>query len=382
MADTEQDDISITEGMGKTEYYHGMLPRVDIEPLLKEDGDFILRKTEVNGSVVLAISVLHKAAVKHFMVNQNDDKTFYIEDHAEKTVAELIEYFRVTKKPLSVTCEARLKRPIPRPEWLLNHDSIVCSKKLGEGAFGEVYLGTLKTTEEPIKVAVKTMRGEANRDARTKFMHEARLMRKFKHPNVVLIHGVAVYEAPLMIVMEFCPGGSLLSYLRNNKGKLTAEVKLKFVTEAAQGMAFLEEKKCVHRDVAARNCLLTVNNDLKISDFGMSDERQIILDVKLQKVPVKWLAKETLESKVYTMKTDVWSYAILCWEVYADGAEPYPGLNNLQTRAKIVVQDYRMKIPECAPPAVAKVINACWHKDAKERPEFAKVVKLLKSVKL
>jgi len=62
-------------------------------------------------------------------------------------------------------------------------------------------------------------------------------------------------------------------------------------------------------------------------------------------VPVKWLAKETLESRIYTIKTDVWGFAILCWEVYAEGAEPYPGLTNLQTRAKIVVQDYRMELP-------------------------------------
>ena len=55
------------------------------------------------------------------------------------------------------------------------------------------------------------MRGEADRVSRTKFMKEARLMRRFKHPNVVKIYGVATYEAPLMIVMEFCPG-KLLNY--------------------------------------------------------------------------------------------------------------------------------------------------------------------------
>lgn len=61
---------------------------------------------------------------------------------------------------------------------------------------------------------------------------------------------------------------------------------------------------------------------------------------------MKWLAKETLEHRIYSLKTDVWAYGIMCWEVYADGAEPYPGLTNIQTRAKIVIQDYRMEMPK------------------------------------
>lgn len=114
-----------------------------------------------------------------------------------------------------------------------------------------------------------------------------------------------LYETPLMIVMEFCPNGDLLTYLRSKKSKITLKEKLKFVTKAAKGLRYMESQKCIHRDVAARNCLLSSTNELKISDFGMSDERLIIQDEKLEKVPVKWLAKETLEHKVCTLKTDV-----------------------------------------------------------------------------
>lgn len=89
---------------------------------------------------------------------------------------------------------------------------------------------------------------------------------------------------PLQITETSFLGGALLNYLRNNKGKVTQSQKLNFILEAAEGLAFLEHQKVVHRDIAARNCLLTEKNEVKISDFGMSDERQIIQDEKLEKV--------------------------------------------------------------------------------------------------
>ena len=90
-----------------------------------------------------------------------------------------------------------------------------------------------------------------------------------------------------MIIMELCPGGSLLGYLRKHKEKLSNGTRLRFATEAAEGLWSLDRQKCIHKDIAARNCLLTTKNELKISDFGMSDE-QAGADEKQEKVPVKW----------------------------------------------------------------------------------------------
>uniref|UniRef100_A0AC34GGJ7 Protein kinase domain-containing protein n=1 Tax=Panagrolaimus sp. ES5 TaxID=591445 RepID=A0AC34GGJ7_9BILA len=205
--------------------------------------------------------------------------------------------------------------------------------------------------------------------------------------------------------MEFCPGGSLLAYLRKNKEKLsngtrlrfTTEAadglwylerqklsngtRLRFTTEAADGLWYLERQKLVHRDIAARNCLLTSKNELKISDFGMSDEREKMnIEEKLEKVPIKWLAIETMQNKVYSHKTDVWSFGILCYEIYADGGEPYPGWTNLQTRAKIVVNDYRMDMPKETPKAVSTLVSTCWLKDPEKRPDFGTIYKKLKEL--
>uniref|UniRef100_A0A1I8AHT1 Tyrosine-protein kinase n=1 Tax=Steinernema glaseri TaxID=37863 RepID=A0A1I8AHT1_9BILA len=282
----EEDEVSITEDVRGAEYYHGLVPKADVEPLMKNDGDFLLRKTETNGQIVLALSVRHEGKTRHFMINQDPNEGFYLETHREKTIAELISWHRATKEPLSAASQAVLRRPVERPPWILNHDCIRLGKKLGEGAFGEVYLAeyTEFGGKEKKEVAVKTMREKATREARLKFMKEARLMRKYKHKNVVQFLGVAVHEHPLMIVMEFCPGGSLLSYIRKERGKMAASTKHRFVLEAASGLMYLERQKCIHRDIAARNCLLSSKIELKISDFGMSDDRDFMQDDKLDKV--------------------------------------------------------------------------------------------------
>ncbi|CAG9535603.1 unnamed protein product [Cercopithifilaria johnstoni] len=259
-------------------------------------------------------------------------------------------------------------------------------KKLGEGAFGEVYCGEYSdSTGHTHLVAIKTMHDKASREARLNFLKEARIMRKFDHPNIVRIFGIVVDQSPLLILMELCEGGSTLSYLRKNRGMILPRIKLRFITESASGLKYLEQNNCIHRDIAARNCLLTRNHHIKISDFGMSDEKTPIQDKSLDKVPIKWLAPETMQNRIYSIKTDVWSYGVMVdknknndenlhvWEVYSEGCEPYPSLSNIQTRAKIIVQNYRMDMPQGTPPEVTSLVSKCWAKDPSDRPTFAKI---------
>uniref|UniRef100_A0A915AJQ2 Tyrosine-protein kinase n=1 Tax=Parascaris univalens TaxID=6257 RepID=A0A915AJQ2_PARUN len=356
--------------------FHGLLPRADIEPLLRENGSFVVRKTQRNGEIILALSVKWDRRIKHFVFNQDESGMYYFESHKDKTIHGLIDWHMKNGEPVSTLSGVKLIKGIGRQPWLLNHDEIVLQKKLGEGAFGEVHLALYITPSGKRNVAVKTMREEATRHARLQFMKEARIMRKFAHPNVIRILGVAVYENPLMIVMELCPGGSVLAYVRK-MAPVPNETKLRFCCEAAAGLAYLEAKNCIHRDIAARNCLLSAKYDVKISDFGMSDERRFIHDDKLRKVPMKWLAPETMQQRVFSSKSDVWAYGVMVYEIYADGGEPYPGLSNLQARAKIVVQNYRMEMPKITPQDVDKLVHKCWETDPNARPSFSEIYEIL-----
>lgn len=184
---SEQDPPSISNDTRLRSYYHGLLPRGDIDPLLEKDGQFLVRKTEKDGNVVLALSVRWQGQPRHFIINEGDGQEYYFEKHAvglnhqfhsdswnfqEKTVHELIDWHRNTKTPLTTASGACIRSPVGRPPWILNHDNVKMTKKLGEGAFGEVFKATFIEDGKELEVAVKTMREAVSRDARLNFMKE------------------------------------------------------------------------------------------------------------------------------------------------------------------------------------------------------------------
>ncbi|CAB1454411.1 unnamed protein product [Pleuronectes platessa] len=158
---------------------------------------------------------------------------------------------------------------------------------------------------------------------------------------------------------------------------LTFDDLLSFAYQVAKGMDFLSSKNCIHRDLAARNVLVTKGRLIKIGDFGLArdidnDSNYVVRgNVRL---PVKWMAPESIFHGMYTMKSDVWAYGILLWEIFSLGVTPYPGMKVDHTFYSMIERGFKMECPYYANESVYGMMCRCWALDPCDRPSFSKLV--------
>ncbi|NXC39013.1 CSF1R factor, partial [Penelope pileata] len=151
---------------------------------------------------------------------------------------------------------------------------------------------------------------------------------------------------------------------------------LQFSSQVAQGMAFLASKNCIHRDLAARNVLVSDGRVAKICDFGLA--RDIMNDSNYvvkgnARLPVKWMAPESIFDCIYTVQSDVWSYGILLWEIFSLGKSPYPGMVVNSKFYSMVKRGYQMARPDFAPLEMYSIMQACWSLEPTQRPTFDQI---------
>ncbi|XP_029443409.1 mast/stem cell growth factor receptor Kit [Rhinatrema bivittatum] len=165
-----------------------------------------------------------------------------------------------------------------------------------------------------------------------------------------------------------------------DESALDIEDLLNFSYQVAKGMSFLASKNCIHRDLAARNILLTHGRITKICDFGLARDIRNDSNYVVKgnaRLPVKWMAPESIFNCVYTFESDVWSYGILLWEIFSLGGSPYPRMPVDSKFYKMIKDGYRMDSPECAPFKMYDIMKSCWDADPLQRPTFKQVVQLV-----
>ncbi|KAG7482369.1 tyrosine-protein kinase Fes Fps [Solea senegalensis] len=352
------------------DWYHGAIPRLEVQQLLKSEGDFLLRKSQEKQGYVL--SVQWGGSCKHFLI-QNTDNLYRLDGESFHSVPLLIHHLLSSQTPITRRADIVLKRPVLKDKWVLDHDDIILGQLIGRGNFGEVYSGRIRSDNTP--VAVKSCKENLAPEHKSKFLMEARILKQYDHPNIVKLVGVCTQKQPIYIIMELVQGGDFLSLLRNEGHRLKPKMMVKMAGNVAAGMEYLESKKCIHRDLAARNCLVAEHNVVKISDFGMSrqqDNGVYSTEGGLRQIPVKWTAPEALNYGRYTTESDVWSFGIFLWETFSMGMTPYTSMSNQQTRDE-VEKGYRMPAPHTCPVEISRIMSSCWQYDARNRPTFKKL---------
>ncbi|KAG1714797.1 Mitogen-activated protein kinase kinase kinase 7 [Nymphon striatum] len=254
----------------------------------------------------------------------------------------------------------------------IHFSEIQLIETVGKGAFGVVSKGRWRDKY----VAVKVIESDSEKRA---FLVEVRQLSRVSHPNIVKLYG-ACTQSPVCLVMEYAEGGSLYNVLHNSpKVSYNGGHAMSWGLQCARGVEYLHNMKpkaLIHRDLKPPNLLL-VNQGivLKICDFGTACDLQT--NMTNSKGSAAWMAPEVFEGNRYSEKCDVFSWAIIMWEVLAR-QKPFNDIGCSAFRIMWAVHTgKRPSLLQNCPKPIEDLITRSWAKDPDIRPSMTKIVKIM-----
>ncbi|XP_019492734.1 PREDICTED: tyrosine-protein kinase Srms [Hipposideros armiger] len=362
--DTLSDQLWYFSGISRTQAQQLLLSPANAP------GAFLIRPSE-SSQGDYSLSVRAQAKVRHYRISTAADGRLYLQKgRLFPNLEELLTYYqanwKLIRNPLLQPCV----RPQPPEwdEWERPRSEFTLRRKLGEGYFGEVWEGLWLGS---VPVAVKVIKSADMKLA--DLAKEIQTLKSLRHERLIRLHAVCSAGEPVYIVTELMCKGNLQAFLGSPEGRaLSPPVLLDFACQVADGMSYLEERHIVHRDLAARNVLVGDGLACKVADFGLARllKDNIYSPSSGSKIPVKWTAPEAANYRIYSQKSDVWSFGVLLYEVFTYGQCPYEGMSNHETLQQIA-KGYRLPRPAACPAEAYVLMLACWKGSPEERPAFA-----------
>ena len=328
--------------------------------------------------------VLHYPIVENVrgdLMIENDDKSFL-------SICELVQFYRRNRHGLKTKLERCLKDsklPITArfsypSNMELPRKSINLSRKiLCEGKFGPLCYGTLFSQQ---KVLVRLFQKEVTTEKEDSFLNEALVLTELTHKNIIKLVGICCLNRPYYIVMESFGNGTLkdllkLGFLHLDRKEIYYDICLQMTA----AMVYLEKKHFVlHRDISSSTFLISYDYCVKLFRF----EKACIVDDDNYKgnydedILIRWAAPEVLAECHYSTKSDIWSLAVVFWELFSHGLEPYQCFTEQQVILS-VLEKYKLEKPLNCNNKMYSLMARCWSFEASLRPSFLILQKLLKA---
>ena len=312
----------------------------------------------------------------HFRIIHERGVFYFTADTTFKSIADLVSHY----KQHSIDENIILMNPCVSSEkpqtvgickcindnWEIDKSEISLVKNIGAGNYIDVWEGLLN---EKACITVKVLKSDSV--PVSEFLQEAFLMKNLCHPNLLQIFGICTKEPPYYIITEFMRHGSLLEHLQRAHKTLDLHQLIGMAQQVVQGMAYLEKHNYVHRDLAARSILVGDRMVCKVANFGLTQPaRSAGCKVNLEiKFAIKWTAPEALLHYKFSIKSDVWSFGVVLYEIVTYGQSPYDGMTNDEVVTK-VKQGYRMPQPTECSNKFYNIMLKCWREEPENRPAF------------
>eukprot|EP00243_Klebsormidium_subtile_P003289 TRINITY_DN16641_c0_g1_i1.p1 TRINITY_DN16641_c0_g1~~TRINITY_DN16641_c0_g1_i1.p1 ORF type:complete len:556 (+),score=117.73 TRINITY_DN16641_c0_g1_i1:123-1790(+) len=267
----------------------------------------------------------------------------------------------------------------------LKREELTIGSRMGAGGFGIVYEGRWNGT--PVAVKELPYGADLSEDERDAFRKEAAYHADLKHPHVVQVFGTCTDDHPLYIVMELMSGGSLSSLIKRRKrshaggvagSPFSNEVALSIMLQIARAMVFLHSRQIIHRDLKAANILVRILDersgacDVKVADFGLATLKTATTVHRTRAGTGRWMAPEVADDGPYSGKSDVYSFAMTCFEILS-GSVPFSTLKTDVAVMRAVDRGVRPELPESCPAELRALVESCWQHDHRARPSFEEI---------
>ncbi|XP_077344780.1 tyrosine-protein kinase RYK isoform X1 [Lithobates pipiens] len=272
----------------------------------------------------------------------------------------------------------------------ISRERVTLKDVLQEGTFGRIFHGILVDDKDPSKekpVFVKTVKDQASEVQITMMLTESCKLRGLHHRNLLPVGHVCIEDGEKPIVLlPYMNWGNLKLFLRqcklveaNNPQAISQQDLVHMAIQIACGMSYLARREVIHKDLAARNCVIDESLQVKITDNALSRDL-FPMDYHClgdnENRPVRWMSLESLVNKEFSSAGDVWAFGVTLWELMTLGQTPYVDIDPFEMAAYLK-DGYRIAQPINCPDELFAVMACCWALDPEERPKFQQLVQCL-----